>query len=105
MTPPSPQQPAEPLALVVGEALIDVVHRADGSVDEHPGGSPANVALTLGRLDRRAQLLAWIGTDSYGDRIRSWLSGSHVEARARQRRCGVHVDRHSPPRCRRWCNV
>ena len=79
MTPPSPQQSAEPLALVVGEALIDVVHRADGSVDEHPGGSPANVALTLGRLDRRAQLLAWIGTDSYGDRIRGWLSGSHVE--------------------------
>lgn len=80
MTPPrSPQAPADPLALVVGEALIDVVHRADGSVDEHPGGSPANVALTLGRLDRRAQLLAWIGTDSYGDRIRSWLSGSHVE--------------------------
>ena len=79
MTPPSPQQPAEPLALVVGEALIDVVHRADGSVDEHPGGSPANVALTLGRLDRRAQLLAWIGTDSYGDRIRGWLSGSQVE--------------------------
>lgn len=79
MTPPSPQQSAEPLALVVGEALIDVVHRADGTVDEHPGGSPANVALTLGRLDRRAQLLAWIGTDSYGDRIRGWLSGSHVE--------------------------
>jgi len=80
MTSPStPQPPAEPLALVVGEALIDVVHRADGTVDEHPGGSPANVALTLGRLDRRAQLLAWIGTDSYGDRIRSWLSGSHVD--------------------------
>lgn len=80
MTPPStPQPPAEPLALVVGEALIDVVHRADGTVDEHPGGSPANVALTLGRLERRAQLLAWIGTDSYGDSIRSWLSGSHVD--------------------------
>lgn len=79
MTPPSPQQSAEPLALVVGEALIDVVHRADGTVDEHPGGSPANVALTLGRLDRRAQLLAWIGSDVYGDRIRGWLSDSHVE--------------------------
>ena len=37
--------------LVVGEALIDVVHRQDGTVDEHPGGSPANVAITLGRLD------------------------------------------------------
>ena len=38
--------------LVVGEALIDVVHRQDGTVDEHPGGSPANVAITLGRLGR-----------------------------------------------------
>ncbi|MCR1982067.1 hypothetical protein NSA53_07415, partial [Cellulosimicrobium cellulans] len=40
--------------LVVGEALVDVVHRADGSVAEHPGGSLANVALTLGRLGRDA---------------------------------------------------
>ena len=41
-------------ALVVGEALVDVVHRLDGTVDEHPGGSPANVALGLSRLGRRA---------------------------------------------------
>jgi len=65
-------------ALVVGEALIDVVHRADGTVDVHPGGSPANVALTLGRLGRPARLLTSFGTDAYGDRIRSWLRGSDV---------------------------
>ncbi|MDF2805674.1 MAG: carbohydrate kinase, partial [Cellulosimicrobium sp.] len=53
--------------LVVGEALIDVVHRADGSVDEHPGGSLANVALTLGRLGRDARLATWLGTDAHGD--------------------------------------
>ena len=41
--------------LVVGEALVDIVRerRADGRAgEEHPGGSPANVALGLGRLGR-----------------------------------------------------
>ncbi|MDF2806183.1 MAG: carbohydrate kinase, partial [Cellulosimicrobium sp.] len=64
--------------LVVGEALIDVVHRADGSVDEHPGGSLANVALTLGRLGRDARLATWLGTDAHGDAIRAWLDDSAV---------------------------
>ncbi len=36
--------------LVVGEALVDIVRQQDGQVAEHPGGSPANVALGLGRL-------------------------------------------------------
>ncbi|OLT53362.1 hypothetical protein BJF88_11945 [Cellulosimicrobium sp. CUA-896] len=65
-------------ALVVGEALIDVVHRADGSVDALPGGSLANVALTLGRLGRDARLVTWIGADERGDAIRAWLAGSGV---------------------------
>lgn len=67
-----------PTALVIGEALIDIVHRADGTMDEHPGGSPANVALTLGRLGRSAQLLTWTGPDAYGDLIRDWLANSDV---------------------------
>ncbi|MGP7960431.1 carbohydrate kinase family protein [Sanguibacter sp. A247] len=65
-------------ALVVGEALIDVVRRTDGSVDEHPGGSPANVALTLGRLTRDVDLLTWIGEDAYGAMVRRWLEASRV---------------------------
>lgn len=64
--------------LVVGEALIDVVHRQDGTVDEHPGGSPANVAITLGRLGRPVELLAWLGEDAYGSMIRRWLGASGV---------------------------
>ncbi|GIG19604.1 fructokinase [Cellulomonas chitinilytica] len=67
-------------ALVVGEALIDVVKRFDGSRGEHPGGSPANVALGLGRLGRHADLLTWLGSDVEGDAIRRHLeaSGVHV---------------------------
>lgn len=64
--------------LVVGEALIDVVHRADGSVDDHPGGSLANVALTLGRLGQDARLATWIGRDDHGRAIREWLGESGV---------------------------
>ncbi len=73
-----PAAPAPGHVLVVGEALIDVVHRADGSVDEHPGGSLANVALTLGRLGRDARLATWVADDAHGDAIRSWLDESAV---------------------------
>lgn len=64
--------------LAVGEALIDEVHRPDGSSAEHPGGSVANVALTLGRLGRDVRLATWLGQDERGDVVRSWLSESAV---------------------------
>lgn len=65
------------MVLVVGEALIDVVER-DGSSAEIVGGSPANVALTLGRLGRRVQLVTDIGDDERGRRIRDHLGKSDV---------------------------
>jgi fructokinase len=64
--------------LVVGEALVDLVQRVDGSVDEAPGGSPANVALTLGRLGRHPQLLTSLGDDDRGRTVRAWLEESDV---------------------------
>lgn len=68
----------EGIALVVGEALIDVVHGPDGSTAEHPGGSPANVALGLGRLGRDAHLLTWFGQDERGALLRRHLEASGV---------------------------
>ncbi|WP_154795329.1 carbohydrate kinase family protein [Occultella kanbiaonis] len=65
-------------ALVIGEALVDVVHAADGSVSEHPGGSPANVALGLARLGRDAELATWFGDDAHGALIRDHLTGNGV---------------------------
>ncbi|MGY4643528.1 carbohydrate kinase family protein [Cellulomonas sp. URHB0016] len=85
-------------ALVVGEALIDVVERADGTRREHPGGSPANVALGLARLGRRADLLTWLGHDVEGDTIRRHLgaSGVHVltgnRSAARTPTATAHLD-------------
>jgi fructokinase len=64
--------------LVVGEALVDIVQRTDGTVAEYPGGSPANVALGLARLERGAELLTRIGTDARGSAIRQHLEASGV---------------------------
>ncbi len=49
-----------------------------GRHDEHPGGSPANVALTLGRLGRETRLAAHLGQDAHGETLRAWLADSGV---------------------------
>ncbi|MDQ1292151.1 MAG: fructokinase [Actinomycetota bacterium] len=64
--------------LVIGEALVDIVRRTDGSRAEHPGGSPANVALGLARLERDATLLTRIGRDERGRTVRRHLEGAGV---------------------------
>jgi len=71
-------QTSGPRALVVGESLVDVVRRLDGSVVDHPGGSPANVAIGLGRLDRPVDLLTWFAPDAYGTLVREHLEDSAV---------------------------
>ena len=80
---PPPRVRPTPDVLVVGEALVDIVHRADGSIDESPGGSPANVALALGRLGRRPRLLTSIGDDPHGRAVRDWLAASDVSVQGR----------------------
>ncbi|GEP48958.1 carbohydrate kinase [Microbacterium saccharophilum] len=67
-----------PSVVVIGESLVDIVHRG-GRVDETPGGSPANVALTLGRLERRVSLVTALGDDARGQTVRSWLADSGVD--------------------------
>ncbi|HEY8720688.1 carbohydrate kinase [Pengzhenrongella sp.] len=67
-----------PTALVLGEALVDVVRRLDGTVEDHPGGSPANVAIGLGRLGRPVELLTWFAADTHGDLVRKHLEESAV---------------------------
>ncbi|MCI2959497.1 carbohydrate kinase [Agromyces atrinae] len=67
----------EPAIVVIGEALVDIVHRGDVS-DESPGGSPANVALTLGRLGHGPRLVTRLGRDERGDAVRSWLGAAGV---------------------------
>lgn len=68
--------------VAVGEALVDVVHRTDGRVEELPGGSPANVALTLGRLGHAPRLVTCLGDDDRGRLVRGWLEDSDVQVSA-----------------------
>ena len=66
-------------ALVIGEALVDVVARPGEPQATFPGGSPANVAIGLARLGRDVQLLTWLGEDEEGDLVRSHLEASRVQ--------------------------
>jgi fructokinase len=65
--------------LVVGESLIDIVHRPDGSSREHVGGSPANVAVGLARLGHEVTLATMIGHDERGTRIAALFDQEGVE--------------------------
>jgi fructokinase len=62
-TPPASAagRPRPGTVLVVGEALVDVV-RGHAT----PGGSPANVAVGLARLEVPVELTSRFGTDVYG---------------------------------------
>ncbi|MDU5163800.1 MAG: carbohydrate kinase [Actinomyces sp.] len=76
-----------PHILAIGEALIDVVmtyEQPDFPV-EIPGGSPANVALTLGRLGRPVALATWIGLDERGRLIDFHMNDSDVHVTAASR--------------------
>lgn len=68
----------EPVALVVGEALVDVVRRADGSEVEYAGGSAANAAVALSRLDRRVLLATAFTGDHYGRILADHLAAAGV---------------------------
>ena len=74
--------PRESRVVVAGETVVDLRRGPDGAVTPHPGGSPANVAVALGRLGRPVQLLTAIGTDAYGDLARAHLAESHVQVSA-----------------------
>ncbi len=65
-------------ALVIGEALIDIVEREGHVIGEHVGGSPLNVAVGLARLGRDVDFLTHIGEDPRGHRIVDYLESSGV---------------------------
>jgi fructokinase len=70
--------PAARPVLVIGETLIDIVTNGD-AVRELPGGSPANVAVVLGRLGREPVLATTLADDDRGEAARRWLEASGVD--------------------------
>jgi len=68
-----------PRALVIGEALIDIVERDGKVTGEHVGGSPLNVAVGLARLGRAVDFLTHIGDDQRGRRIVDYAKSAGVQ--------------------------
>lgn len=76
-----PPPNGESSVLVIGEALMDLVIRHGSTeleAEAVPGGSPANVAVALGRLGIPVELETWLGTDDFGVQITSHLKDSKV---------------------------
>ncbi|WP_082618510.1 PfkB family carbohydrate kinase [Oerskovia sp. Root22] len=78
----TPTTRTAPQVLIVGEALVDVVPDAAGRPRDLPGGSPANVAITLGRLGRAVTLATTLAQDTRGVTVSRWLADSDVVVRA-----------------------
>jgi fructokinase len=66
-------------ALVIGEALVDIVKRGGAVTSEHVGGSPFNVALGLARLGRDVDFLTHIADDAHGRHIAEYAKAVGVE--------------------------
>lgn len=67
------------MIVVAGEALIDRIVHADGSVQELPGGGPYNTARTIARLGGRTAFLGRLSTDERGRRLRAALKADGVD--------------------------
>ena len=67
-----------PSVLVIGEALVDVVHGINGEIRNIPGGSPANTAVALARLGTKTYMKARTSPDQFGEKIRNYLTDQDV---------------------------
>jgi fructokinase len=63
---------------VIGEALIDLVARPDGSLLPRPGGAAFNTARTLGRLEYPVTYVGRLADDGFGVLLRDSLSRDGV---------------------------
>lgn len=68
----------DPLTIVIGENLVDLLIAENGDVTAVPGGGPFNVARTIARLGQSAILLTRISSDAFGKVIRDILERDHV---------------------------
>jgi fructokinase len=69
-------------AVVVGEALVDLVVALDGTVTAHLGGGPFNAARSAGRLGAPVSFLARVSDDRFGAMIRESLAADGVDLSA-----------------------
>lgn len=67
-----------PDALVVGEALVDIVTDPHGTSTPHAGGSAANVAVALARLGRPVRFATAFADDAHGRLLAEHLAADGV---------------------------
>ena len=96
---------------VVGNAAVDTVIRLDRfprpgetivarEAADDLGGKGANQAVAIARCGQKVRLVAAVGADAFGDRIRQSLAAEGVEVDGLRTspgstdRCVIYVDRH-----------
>jgi fructokinase len=73
-----PASPSDPVILVAGEALFDLVLGDSAELAAHPGGGPFNAARTVARLEQPTAYLGRISRDRFGGRLRTLLAEDGV---------------------------
>jgi len=64
--------------VVAGEALVDLIVRADGSIAPSPGGGPYNAARTIARLGAPVSWLGALSSDRFGRQLEALLATDGV---------------------------
>lgn len=73
------------MIVVAGDALVDLIVRADGSITAVPGGGPYNSARAIGRLGMPVSWIGGLSTDRFGRELEAGLAGACVDLSMAQR--------------------
>jgi fructokinase len=71
--------------VIAGDALVDLIVRADGSITAVPGGGPYNSARAVGRLGMPVSWIGGLSSDRFGRDLEAGLSGAGVDLSMAQR--------------------
>lgn len=74
-----------PAIVVAGEALVDLIVRADGQIVPVAGGSPYNIVRAIARLGVPAAWVGGLSSDRFGRMLEAGLAGDGVNLSAVQR--------------------
>lgn len=74
-----------PMLVVIGEALVDLVASPDGSTTAHAGGGPLNAARAAARLGANVGFLGVLSSDRFGSMLAETLDADGVRSLVLQR--------------------
>ncbi len=65
----------------LGETLLDIIFKNDGSISANPGGAMLNMSVSLARRNSGVTLISELGNDLTGKRIISFLTETGISSR------------------------